>query len=331
MKGTDREPQSEAGRERALQAEWQGYTGKDKLLLAGKGMAMGLGDSVPGVSGGTIAVITGIYDTLIYSIRSIDLRALGLARRLRLAEAWAHINGSFLLLLAMGVLAGLVISASTVLFLLDNYFEVLMAFFIGLVLASTWILRREFRWRHPANLALLVLGLMFTAAFSFLEPMSGAESLVYFFFCGAIAICAMILPGLSGAFILLLLGAYEPVLTALINIDLAVIAVFATGCAVGLLSFSRLLAWLLSHYHELCYGFISGMLLGSLLVLWPWQMITESYVDSDGELHALRTVNLLPGNYAELSGNEPMLALAVLAAILGFALVIGLERLFGRH
>jgi len=246
------------------------------LALYAKGVAMGMGDSVPGISGGTIAVITHIYDKLIFSIRAVDLQALSLLFHGNVSQLWRHINGTFLGVLALGILSGLLLSANTVLYLLDNHFEALMAFFIGLVLASSWLLKNECNLRASTSLTALIVGAVFTVTIGMLPPVNANFSLIAIFLSGAIAICAMILPGLSGAFILLILGVYEYVLRALLDFNLPVILVFMLGCIIGLLVFSRFLAWMLRHYHDLSYGFIIGMLLGSLSVLWPWQH-TQSY------------------------------------------------------
>ena len=246
-------------------------TRRGQLKLFLKGVAMGLGDSVPGISGGTIAVITKIYDQLVFSIRAADLRACGLFFTGQFKAFWEYINGTFLLILALGILSGLLISANTVLFLLENYFVPLMAFFIGMVLASSALLRNEFSLGAWQNILALVLGLLLAVSIGFISPRSAELSLIYVFFSGAIAISAMILPGLSGAFILLLLGVYEFILGALLGFDLPYIVVFMLGCGVGLLAFSRVLSWLLRDHHQLSYGFITGMLLGSVSALWPWQ------------------------------------------------------------
>lgn len=246
-------------------------TRRGKLMLFLKGVAMGLGDSVPGISGGTIAVITKIYDQLVFSIRAVDLRACGLLFTGQFKAFWQHVSGTFLLVLALGILSGLLISANTVLFLLENYFAPLMAFFIGMVLASSSLLRNEFSLGAWQNIIALLLGLLLAISIGFITPRSAELSLIYVFFSGAIAITAMILPGLSGAFILLLLGVYEFILGALLGFDLPYILVFVLGCAVGLLAFSRVLSWLLRDHHQLSYGFITGMLLGSISALWPWK------------------------------------------------------------
>lgn len=299
-----------------------------KLVLYLKGLAMGLADSVPGVSGGTIAVITNIYDKLVYSIRAIDLQASRFLFSGRFGDAWRHINGAFLLLLLCGILSGLLISANTVLFLMANYFAPLMAFFTGLVLSSCWLLRNQFSGRKWENLCAVCLGISFVAAISFINPHSAEMSYFYVFFSGIIAISAMILPGLSGAFILLLLGVYEFILGALVEFNFPYILVFVFGCAIGLLAFSRILTWLLLKHHQLSYGFITGLLLGSILVLWPWQQSLSFYTDSSGELHPLKTVNVSPFTYAELSGEDPMLVAVLLSVVIGVLMVGLLNWLF---
>ena len=250
-------------------------TSRGKLMLFVKGVAMGFGDSVPGISGGTIAVIMKIYDQLIFSIRAVDLRACKFFFKGQFKAFWQHINGTFLLVLGLGILSGLLISANTVLFLLENYFVPLMAFFIGMVLASSALLRNEFSLGVWQNILALFLGFLLAMSIGFITPRSADLSLITVFFSGAIAISAMILPGLSGAFILLLLGVYEFILGALLNFDLPYILVFALGCAMGLFVFSRVLSWLLRDHHQLSYGFITGMLLGSVSALWPWQQAND--------------------------------------------------------
>lgn len=297
-------------------------------VLYAKGIAMGLGDSVPGVSGGTIAVITRIYDELIYSIRAVDEKALALLLKAEIKQCWDHINGFFLLTVALGILSGLLISANTVLYLLEEQFEALMGMFIGLVLASTVLLLENFSLKKVPNVVAVTLGASMTVLVGVLEPVVSEFSLPYLFFCGAIAISAMILPGLSGAFILLLLGAYEYMLTALTSLQWSAIIVFMSGCIVGILAFSRVLAMALSKFHELSYGFISGLLLGSLSVLWPWQQAKSFYEDSAGVQQVLQTTNVWPLNYTEQTGMDPHLGLVLVCSLVGASVVLILNRLF---
>ncbi|MFL2856323.1 MAG: DUF368 domain-containing protein [Pseudohongiellaceae bacterium] len=300
------------------------------LVLFFKGIAMGLGDSVPGVSGGTIAVITNIYERLIFAILSIDGRAVKILFAMHFAKFWQHIDGNFLLLVVLGALTGLIISAHTVLFLLTSYPEPLMAFFIGLILASTWILRSQYERNNYAIWAAILFGVGVAVLVGNLEPRIANANPVYVFICGAIGICAMILPGLSGAFILLLLGVYQFILTALVQFDVLYIIVFASGCIVGLLSFSRVLAWLLKNYHNLTFGFISGMLLGSVYVLWPWRQAISFYIDSSGIQHPLQTVKIWPLNYTEITGNPSWLAISLISFVGGIAVVVLLHSIFNK-
>jgi putative membrane protein len=305
-------------------------SGRDMLVLYLKGIAMGLGDSVPGISGGTIAVVTNIYETFIHSLRSIDSSVIKMLIRGYPLQAWRHINGKFLLILGLGAISGLLISANTVLFFLENYFEPLMSFFIGLVLASAVLLKSEFFFGAWQNLVALLLGFILTVSISFVGRADANLTLFYVFFSGAVAICAMILPGLSGAFILILLGVYEFILRALIGLDISYIIVFTAGCGVGLLSFSRVLSWMLSRHRQLSYAFIVGMLLGSVNLLWPWQKVSQYYTGSNGEQHVLQSSKLLPLNYIEQTGNDALLIASLISVIAGFSLVISLRRLSSR-
>ena len=291
-----------------------------------KGVAMGLGDSVPGISGGTVAVITNIYSRLIFAIRAIDWTACKLLLGGHLSVFWQRVDGAFLLLLGLGILTGLLSSANTVLFLLDNYFEALMAFFIGLVMASVYLLKGEYDFLDWNNIVSLVVGFLLAFLLSNVGPRAVDVTLAYVFFSGMIAICAMILPGLSGAFILLLLGVYQHMLNALVEMQLLIILDFAVGCFIGLLAFSRLLGWMLRYYYQLTYGFISGILLGSIFILWPWQKVLSSYVGREGREHPLQTTNVLPLNYLEITGNEPMLVFAALSFMVGVSVVFLLRR-----
>ncbi|ALO46063.1 DUF368 domain-containing protein [Pseudohongiella spirulinae] len=250
--------------------------GKARISLFLKGMAMGIADAVPGVSGGTIAVISGIYENLVNALRSCNPVSLQVLWRRGPAAFWRTIHGSFLLTLGLGILSSLIIMANAVIWLLDHHRLLVMAFFIGLILASCFLLSKQIsRWDVRA-LCLFGAGFLLTAVTAWFNPVSGSDHLFYVFVSGAIAICAMILPGISGAFILILLGMYEYVLDALRQMDLLVIAVFASGCAIGLLGFSHVLSWTFYYYREQTYATLTGMLAASLLVLWPGQQVADS-------------------------------------------------------
>lgn len=292
-----------------------------RALLFLKGMAMGAADSVPGVSGGTIAFIANIYDELLGSIRSIDVHCLYLLFTAGPRAAFMAINGPFLLTLGLGILSALVLSARLVLWLLANEYSYLMCFFNGLILASLWYVAGQVpRWDWQRGLN-VVLGATASVAVALLPNAAGGDSLLFYFASGAVAICAMILPGISGAFVLLLLGAYEPVLTALTTLDLRIVLVFGAGCLCGLLGFSRLLYWLLQHRRSSTLAVLLGFLAGSLYTLWPWRRLVAvegmSGRFNNGPIAAVDAV----------SGQPLSFALCLLLMAAGFVLVWGLERL----
>ncbi|MDJ0878261.1 MAG: DUF368 domain-containing protein [Halieaceae bacterium] len=291
-----------------------------------RGLAMGAADIVPGVSGGTVAFITGIYPRLLHSLRSFDLAALKLLLRGNIAEAWRHVDGNFLAWLLTGIATSILTLARVFGWLLEHYPEPLWAFFFGLILASAAMLVRQVPgWTGPRLLALLA-GTVIALAIA-LAPRAGfVPGYPGVFLAGFIAICAMILPGISGSFILLLLGMYAVTLDAIRSFDLVYIAVFGVGAASGLMCFSRLLDWLLSHFRGATIATLTGFLFGSLAVVWPWKR-TLSWVEGrDGEPRAAQQWPVLPGDYA----GDPLLLLCVGLALLGLALVLMLDLRWGR-
>lgn len=231
---------------------------------------MGAADVVPGVSGGTVALITGIYATLIRSLGAIDVQFFQLVFRLKIAAAWRHVNGNFLLALLAGIAVSLFSLAKIITYALETYPEPVYCFFSGLVLASSILLWRDISPQRASSVFWLILGGAFMWGVSELRPMSVEATPMILFGGGAIAICAMILPGISGSFLLLMMGLYPVVLAAIDSLDFATLAIFAAGCLVGLLSFVRVLSWLLQHYRNYLMAFLVGVLLASLKVLWPW-------------------------------------------------------------
>ncbi|WP_313118222.1 DUF368 domain-containing protein [Ectopseudomonas guguanensis] len=303
---------------------------KKYFLLYAKGMAMGAADVVPGVSGGTIAFISGIYDELLRSIASIP-EALMLLLRGRIKDAWQMANATFLLVLFSGIVTSILTLARVITYLLHHHPIPVWSFFFGLILVSTYLVGREIgRWNWSRG-GSFVLGLALAYWITVAAPMQWGSDLPTLFLAGAIAICAMILPGISGSFILLLLGLYSVVLGAVKDLNLLVLAVFASGCLVGMLSFARLLSWLLSRWRDLSLAFLCGLMLGSLNKVWPWKETLTWRVDSKGEQVPLLQNNLLPGQFADISGQDPQLLFAVVLAIGGIVLVLGLEWLAGRR
>lgn len=257
---------------------------QDKPLLSGqsirlflKGMAMGAADTVPGVSGGTIAFITNIYEELIFSIQACNLSALKTLFKDGFKAAWKQINGNFLLTLFVGIISSAVLFANIVGFLLANYEGYVMSFFVGLILASSLYIWKQIHASGWLSYCLFFAGVLLAVLLNYIPEGEAQTSILFIFVSGAIAICAMILPGISGAFILLLLGAYESVLQAVRTIDISILLSFILGCIVGLISFSNLLAYLLGHWRQQTLTFLLGVLLGSIYTIWPEQLSSAEF------------------------------------------------------
>lgn len=293
-------------------------------------MLMGAADIVPGVSGGTMAFITGIYETLLDSIRAVDLDFLQMVLKLDIRGAWAHVNGGFLLALLAGIATSILSLARLISWLLEHHPVPLWAFFFGLILASALVLLRQVpRWNLPRVLSLLA-GIA-TATTIALAPVVNLDvGMAGVFLSGFLAICAMILPGISGSFILVLLGMYGTVLNALKGLDLGFILVFAVGAASGLLCFSRLLHFLLHRFHAATMALLTGFLFGSLLVVWPWKRTLAWTESSSGELKPAQQIPVTPTEFTVVSGEQGQLALCVALMLVGFALVWLIDSRWGR-
>ncbi len=286
------------------------------LLLWLKGCAMGTADVVPGVSGGTIAFISGIYEELIDAIRSVDATALRLLVRLRFRELWRHVDGSFLLPLFAGIATAVFSLARLMTFLLDAYPVAVWSFFFGLIIASALLVAREVgRW-DVRSIAALAVGAVVAWWVTVATPAETPETWWFVMLAGAIAICAMILPGISGAFILLLLGKYQFILQAVGDLNLPVILLFLAGAVAGIVSFSHLLAWLLLRWHDATVAMLMGFMIGSLNKVWPWKEVVESYVDSHGAVKPLVEANVWPDSFDWQ---------ALLLCAVGFGVILGVE------
>lgn len=242
-----------------------------------KGMAMGAADVVPGVSGGTLAFILGIYERLLAAISAFNLQALQLLRRGHIRMLWQHIDGTFLVCLFGGILLSIFSLAGIISYLLENRPIPLWALFNGLIITALPFLFRSVKWSLP-RIVLFLFGVAFAVCISMLTPRELNPTAWMFFAAGAIAICAMILPGISGSFILLMSGMYAPVLLAVSELQITFLLLFATGCAIGLLSFSRFLNWLLEHYHQPSLAMLIGIVVGALYRIWPWQTQQQLYL-----------------------------------------------------
>lgn len=303
---------------------------KSSLLLYAKGIAMGAADVVPGVSGGTVAFISGIYDDLLRSIASIPAAFLLLLRG-RIKAAWQTANATFLLILLGGILTSVVSLARLITYLLEHHPIPVWSFFFGLILVSCHLVGREIQRWNWSRIVSFVLGGVFAYWITVASPVQMGQDSLSIFLAGAIAICAMILPGISGSFILVLLGLYSFVLGAVKSLDLAVLAVFASGCLVGIVSFAGILRWMLLHWRDLTLAFLTGLMLGSLNKIWPWKETLTWQTDRHGQQIPLLQDNVLPWHFAEISGDDPQLLLAIVLAVLGVLLVLGLEWLAGRR
>ena len=268
-------------------------TPKDYAVLVLKGIGMGAADVVPGVSGGTIALIVGIYEELVNSIKSVNLHALKLLFTFKFADFWRQINGSFLLSVVSGILISIYSLAKLVTFLLENHPVMIWAFFFGLVLSSIYYVVKNVSEWNVMNVFMFLVGTAVAYYITIVTPTSTTNDLWFIFLSGAIAICAMILPGISGSFILLLLGKYEYMMSAVKNLDIFLRVVFAAGALVGIVLFSRLLSYLLANFYNITISLLSGFMLGSLNKVWPWKL-PVSYAP-DGSVLTER--NILPDAY----------------------------------
>ncbi len=297
-------------------AGWKAYVG-----LGLRGFCMGAADVVPGVSGGTIAFVTGIYEELIYSIRAFDRRFAGLLLVLRFKDALNRVPWRFLGTVLTGILLAVLTLARGIQWMLRHQPELIWAFFFGLVAASVFVVRkRVVVWRGPTWIAAVATGLVFYVVVG-LVPVKTPDSPWFVFICGVVAISAMILPGISGSFILVLLGKYEYFLAALNDGDLFTIVVFALGAAVGILSVARVLAWIFKRHHDVTVAALTGLMAGSLRKVWPWKAEASSPAGLCGAGARPMQINVLP---LTIDGD---LAAATGLALAGFAMVVVLERL----
>ena len=296
-------------------------------LLILRGCAMGAADVVPGVSGGTIAFITGIYEELIDSIKAVDLQAVKLLLKFKLAEFWKKINGNFLISVIAGIGISIFSLAKLMTWLLENHPIYIWSFFFGLIIASSVLVAKEIKKWNIFTVISLILGAVIAYGITVMTPSETPDSWWFIILSGAIAICAMILPGISGAFILLLMGKYTYILGAVSAFNIGVLLLFAVGAVAGITSFSHLLSWLLKHHHTATVSLLTGFMVGSLNKVWPWKETLQTYTDSHGVEKALVESNISPVHFSELTGSDPLLWQAILMCIAGFLLIWGIETL----
>ena len=297
-------------------------TVKDYLVISMKGIAMGAADVVPGVSGGTIAFISGIYEELIDSINQVNLGALKILKKEGFGAMWVSVNGNFLLALLLGIGISVLSLARLIRHFLETQPILIWSFFFGLVLASIiYVAMKIQRW-NLGKMLLLILGALIGFGITTLTPQTAEVTYLYVFLSGALAICAMILPGISGGYILLLLGMYKPVLDALHDKNIGLLVMLMAGAVIGLLSFSRLLKWLFDHYESLTLALLTGFIIGSLNKIWPWKEVLSSEI-INGKLKILDDKSVMPFSY----GGDPQLGTALFLGLTGFVFIVLLEKL----
>jgi len=308
---------------------------KKHILLYIKGMAMGAVDLIPGVSGGTIAFITGIYEELLNSLRSMSPKNFKLFFSGKFKDFWKGVNGSFLLVLVLGIgtsifsLAKYVVTPA-----LDKHPIVLWSFFFGLVLISTFSILKTIRNFSMPMFICFGVGALIAYLVTVMSPARTPDALWFIFICGMVAVCALLLPGTSGAFMLLIMGKYQYILSALSELKVTILAVFIGGAVVGMLSFSHFLSWLLRKYHDVTIALLSGFLFGSLNKIWPWKeqidtVTGDSWAWSmeklkDNNLNLIEK-NHLPNTFEQITSVDAKLFPAIASAILAIAIYVTFE------
>jgi len=295
---------------------------KDYFFLSLKGIAMGAADVIPGVSGGTIAFITGIYEELLNTINAVNFDALKTLKQKGLKAFWKQINGNFIVALFLGIGISIASLSKLITYLMANQAKLLWAFFFGLIIASIYLVGKKITKWNLSKVIGLLIGTAVAFYITLLPPMENPDALWYIFISGAIAICAMILPGISGSFILLLLGSYELVLTSIKDLKFTIIAVFGAGCIVGLLSFSKLLSWMFKKHHDITIAILTGFLIGSLNKIWPWKLTISNRTNSHGKVVPFMQENILPTDFI----GDPQIGLAIVMAVVGLGLILLLEK-----
>jgi putative membrane protein len=290
-----------------------------------KGLAMGAADIVPGVSGGSIALIAGIYQELLDSINAFNWNNLLLLKSFRIKEFYLRLNGNFLLSLVLGIMTSIFALSRVITYLMDEHPIPLWSFFSGLILVSAFLILKEIKQWNLVVIVSIAIGTAFAWWVTNLPPTTTPNDYWFTFVAGAIAICAMILPGISGSFVLLILGQYERILQAVLDKDFVTLALFASGCLVGILSFSRVVSYLLRKFHTATIGLLSGFMLGSVNELWPWKQVIKTRPSSSGKEVPFLTENILPREYLTQVGLEPQLGWAIGAFFFGIGLVLFIE------
>lgn len=298
---------------------------REYAVVSFKGMLMGAADAVPGVSGGTVAFITGIYEELIHSIKQFGPSTPKQLINQGIKSTWQQVNGTFLFSLMAGILVSLLTLARVMLHWLETYPVLLWSFFFGLILASVWSLLRHIEHININVVGTFLLGTLMALGITSATPTVIEASNLYVFFSGCLAICAMILPGISGSFILVLLGMYSHILLAVKTWQFTTIGLFAAGCLVGILSFSRVLSWMFNHHKTPTLALLGGFMLGSLNKVWPWKHTVETMLDRHGEAVPLVQKNVLPAQFEHLTQQPADMAWGIALMLVGITLVLTVD------
>lgn len=319
---------------------------KEQILTALKGMGMGIAEVIPGVSGGTIAFITGIYQRLLSAINSFNFSLIGIWKKEGFSGVWKAIDGIFLVSLIIGMGAGLIGGIFVITDLMETHPEPLWGFFFGLVLASVWVLRKEVHEINLKNISFFILGIIIAVVITSLTPVEGSKNLPYVYISGVFAICALMLPGISGSFILLIMGMYTIIIPTLKNVlvsfnssDIIIIIVFALGCLTGIVSFSRVLTWLFKHKPVVTMATMLGFLVGSVYKIWPWRNITSIADKETGSITRISEIaqlsSLKKDDYKIISEqlvlppdyimSSPKTTLTIISLVTGFLFILVLD------
>lgn len=324
---------------------------KDYLFISLKGVAMGAADAVPGVSGGTIAFISGIYEELVTTISNVDFSLFKTLKKEGFFVFWKQLNGNFLLALLTGIIISFISFMRLAKFLLEEHPVLIWSFFFGLIIASIYFVGKQIKRWSLSTVIALIAGAAIAFYISSLPSLASNTNSYFLFIAGAIAICAMILPGISGSFILVILGAYKTLSDAFHDFDIKKIALFASGAIVGLLSFSRVLKWLFKNYHNLTLALLTGFILGSLNKVWPYKQTLKVMEDASGNIVDFETISnfgtlgiyqksiqdfdsykmvieqsISPSYYAKINQVSAQLPLAIGLMIAGFLTIFILEK-----
>ncbi|WP_100612550.1 DUF368 domain-containing protein [Confluentibacter lentus] len=295
----------------------------DYLIITLKGLAMGAADAIPGISGGTIAFISGIYEELISTISNIKPSLFKTLFKKGIAAFWKEANGNFVLALLSGIVISYISFMKLAKYLLEYHPILIWSFFFGLIVASIYFVGKQItKWDLPTIIA-LIIGAGIAFYISILPVMAANDSLLFLFFAGAIAICAMILPGISGSFILIILGAYKTISDAIHDIDIKKLLIFIAGAVVGLLSFSHALKWLFKNYHNITLALLTGFIFGSLNKVWPWKETITWYTNSKGINEPLLQESVSPFSF----DGDSQLLVATILMIIGFLSIFILEKI----